>query len=74
MAGPAHCPVAQRQLHFPREGLPKACYHRPGPPHQSQQELAETAKWPPASSWAPEKGGGEGGAASAQGVIVMVTR
>lgn len=63
---------------FPQGGAAQACYHWPGPSHQSQQELAEAAKWPPASSSAPEKGGGKGWGGEQhqrceQGVIVMVT-
>lgn len=59
--GPGGSPIPLRR------GCPQACYHWPGPSHQSQQELAETAKWPPASSSAPEEGEGrgEGGAAPA---------
>lgn len=52
--GPRGSPVPSRR------GCPQACYHWPGPSHQPQQELAEAAKWPPASSSAPEEGGGEG--------------
>lgn len=68
--GPGGSPLPSRR------GCPHACYHWPSPSHQSQQELAKAAKWPPASSSAPEEGRrGEGGQHQQceHGVIVMVT-
>ena len=61
----------------PGRGCPQACDCWPGPFHQSQQELAEAAKWPRPSPVLLRRGEGEGEGEPhqrcAHGVIVMVT-
>ena len=77
--GPRQAPSSAdlRQPYSPGRGRPQARDCWPGPFHQSQQELAEAAKWPRPSPVLRRRGEGKGEGEPhqrcAHGVIVMVT-